>query len=186
LFAQTVPPGSAEVIVSVPATAAEPPAIALQSSFAAQARVPLQVNAAEASQLAGGVVLVPASAGSLQPHLAFVSQQQGEAPGEASEATAPQADFPFVLRDPGFYRIRLWSFWETAPASGLALSLDGSPWIGNVGKDNPAVGRWHWVPVDAVAALGPGEHRLRITGWSAATRVGIVEISQQDALLPGS
>jgi len=186
LFAQTVPPGNAEVVVSVPAAATEAPAIALQSAFAAQARVPLQINAAGASDLAGGVMFVPAAAGSLQPHLAFVSPQEGEAAAEASAAGASQADFPFVLRDPGFYRFRLWSFWGTPPRPGLSLSLDGSPLSRSVGEDDPATGRWHWVAVDTVVALGPGEHRLRITGWSAATRVGIVEISQQDALLPGS
>ena len=185
MFAQTVPPGNAEVIVSVPASATEAPAFALQSTFAAQARVPLPISAAEAS-LAGGVVLVPPAAGALQPHLAFVSPREGAAAAGASEASASQADFPFVLRDPGFYRIRLWSFWETPPCSGLALSLDGSSLSRSVGKDDPATGLWHWVPVDTVAALGPGEHRLRITGWTAASRVGIVEISQQDALLPGS
>ena len=186
LFAQTVPPGDAEVIVSVPATATEAPAIALQSAFAAQARVPLQISAAEASDLAGGVVFVSPSADALQPHLAFVGPQEGEAAPEAPETSASQADFPFVLRDPGFYRVRLWSFWETPPNSGLALSLDGSSMSRSTGKDDPVTGLWHWVPVDTVAALGPGEHRLRITGWSAATRVGIVEISQQDALPPGS
>jgi hypothetical protein len=180
MFSQTVPPANAEVVVSVPAT--ELPAIALQSTFAAQARVPLAVNASGAS-LAGGVVFVPPAAASLQPYLAFVSPQEGAAETGASEASA---DFSFVLRDPGFYRVRLWSFWETPPRAGLALTLDGSFLSRGVGRDDPATGRWHWVPVGTVAALGPGEHRLRITGWSPATRVGIVEISQQDALLPRS
>ena len=55
-------------------------------------------------------------------------------------------------------------------------------WQSAIGRGDPVAQRWHWLPVDMPADLGPGEHLLAITGWAPGAQLGIVEIVQQDAM----
>jgi len=177
-FAQPVAPGNVEVVVSAPANPAnEPnePLVMLHSLFVPATRSTIRLNAPDAVDLAGGVVSVPGTETAPQPHLALRDRPDG------ASATATRASFRFSVPEPGFYRIRLWCFWETSMRAGLDLSLDGSQWQQSVGRGDPVPQRWHWLAADTAADLGPGEHLLAITGWTSGAQVGIVEIIQQDA-----
>lgn len=174
-FAQAVTAGIAEVVVSAPANPANAPLLMLHSLFVPTTRTLIRLNAPDAADLAGGVVFVPGTETAPQPRLIL-----GEPP-QAASGTTSQATFRFSVPEPGFYRLRLWCFWESPQRTGLDLSLDGLRWQPAVGRGDPVTQRWHWLPVETAADLGPGEHLLAITGWTPGAQVGIVEIVQQDA-----
>ena len=138
----------------------------------------IRLNVSDAAPLDGGVAFVPGSEAAPQPRLTL------REPPDAGAVTdsASRANFRFSVPEAGFYRIRLWCFWETVQRTGLDLFLDGSRWQQAVGSRDPVAQRWHWLPVDTTADLGPGEHLLAITGWAPGAQLGIVEIVQQDAM----
>jgi hypothetical protein len=171
-FAQVVAPGNAELLVSASATPANSTLVSLHF-FVSATRSPIRLNASDAARLAGGVAFLPGTQTAPQPYLVL------RGPTDGASVTATRASFRFSVPESGFYRFRLWCFWETPQRDGLGLFLDGSPWQQAVGRGDPVAQQWHWVPSDSFADLGPGEHLLTITGWAPGARLGIVEIIQQ-------
>ena len=156
--------------------------ISLHSLFVPNAGTVVSLAARQATQLDGGVVFVPGTEGSSQPHLALAGPSPGVAPAATPPTTATQAQFRFSVVEPGFYRFRLWLTGAIPQSSGLDLFLDGSVLKQRVGRGDPISGMWHWLSVDAIADLGPGEHLLAVSGWKPGTRLGIVEIVPQEAI----
>ena len=185
LFSQEVVSGNAEVIFAVAAAPTNSPTISLHSLFVSDARNVVSLAARQATGLEGGVAFAPGTESSPQPHLALADTRLGGDPVTPPAGPASQALVRFSVVDPGFYRFRLWLFWETSQSSGLDLYLDGSVLKQAVGRGDPILQTWHWLPLDTVADLGSGEHLLAITGWRPGARVGIVEVFPQETIAAG-
>ncbi|OFV95750.1 MAG: hypothetical protein A3H28_00690 [Acidobacteria bacterium RIFCSPLOWO2_02_FULL_61_28] len=182
LFSQEVTSGTAEVIFAVPSAPTNWPTISLHSLFVPDARTVVSLAARQATQLEGGVVFVPGTEVSPQPHLALAEPIPSGTPATTPSGSPSHAQFRFSVAEPGFYRFRLWLSGAIPQSAGLDLFLDGSVLKQAVGRGDPISGMWHWLSVDTIADLGPGEHHLGVSGWKPGARLGIVEIIPQAAV----
>ncbi|OFW32388.1 MAG: hypothetical protein A3J28_08355 [Acidobacteria bacterium RIFCSPLOWO2_12_FULL_60_22] len=164
------------------------PLASLNFLFVPDAR-PVLSLAARQAQLEGGIEFVPGTDVSPQPHLTIAAQISGEPPPTTQSPTSSHALFRFSVREPGFYRFRLWCYWPTFQSAGLDLFLDGSVLKKVVGRGDPVYQKWHWLAVDVAADLGAGEHTLALTGWKPGAGLGSIEVfpagGTQTTSIPG-
>ena len=176
LFYAAVQPGDQEVTVAAPARSAWP-RVSVRSLLAPQSGDSVRILAQEAAQLDGGVVFVPGTEAFPQPHIALGEEASDEPAASRQGQSPPWALYSFPISDPGFYRLRIWCYWEDAASAGLNFSLDGVPLQEGIGREDEVRRRWHWLFFERVFDLGPGQHRLAIRGWKPGALLGILEVS---------
>jgi hypothetical protein len=172
LFSAPIQTGNNEVLVA--ATARQSwPRIAVSFLLPPDKNDIVAIAPRETIHLEGGVVLTPGSEASPQPFIGLAERERGEPPLTDRQ---PLALYRFGIRDAGLYRLRLWFLWRNGASAGLTLTLDGSVLKRDFGRGDGNYQMWHWLPLEGVADLGPGEHSLAISGWKPGALLGTVEL----------
>ncbi|MBI4464053.1 MAG: hypothetical protein HY647_05060 [Acidobacteria bacterium] len=174
LFSAPVRSGDNEVIVAAPAQEIWP-RFSLHSLLAPEASDTVRIAAREAAHLEGGLVFVPGTESFPQPHIAL-PEERTTADFVPQNQTEPWALYRIQVPAAGFYRLRLWVYWENAASQKLDLFLDGLVLQKGVGRQDETIQRWQWLTAEPTVALGPSVHTLAIRGWKAGARLGMVEV----------
>jgi hypothetical protein len=175
LYASPIQTGTNEIVVGT-AVREKWPAVAVNFVLPPDTNEVIGVPLKEAARFEGGVAYAPATEAAPQAHIGLAEFETGAPADVPPPGGAPLAALRFRVRDPGFYRLRFYSYWPSAEKSGVAVAIDGTMVKTNVGRNDAAYQKWHWAQLDGVVDLGPGEHTLAIGEWKRGAMLGAIEV----------